>query len=50
MQVSQFPQAVREKLKPGMPAEVFVATGEHTVLAYLIQPVADALRRGMRET
>ncbi|MBR0695030.1 HlyD family type I secretion periplasmic adaptor subunit [Bradyrhizobium lablabi] len=49
VQVTQFPEKVREKLKPGMMADVLIATGERTVLAYLTQPVTDAIRRGMRE-
>jgi len=50
VQVTQFPQTVREKLKPGMLADVLIATGERTVLAYLTQPMMDAIRRGMRES
>jgi len=46
---SSFPEEVRSRLKPGMPAEVVVSTGERTVLAYLVQPLADAMRIGMRE-
>ena len=34
---------------PGMPIEVFVKTGEHTVLAYLLDPVATHLNRAFRE-
>jgi HlyD family type I secretion membrane fusion protein len=49
VQVAQFPEKVREKLKPGMMADVLIATGERTVLAYLTQPMTDAIRRGMRE-
>jgi HlyD family type I secretion membrane fusion protein len=49
VQVTQFPEKVREKLKPGMVADVLIATGERTVLAYLTQPMTDAIRRGMRE-
>jgi HlyD family type I secretion membrane fusion protein len=49
VQVPQFPDKVREKLKPGMVADVLIATGERTVLAYLTQPMTDAIRRGMRE-
>jgi HlyD family type I secretion membrane fusion protein len=49
VQVSQFPEAIREKLKPGMVADVLIATGERTLLAYLVQPMSDAIRRGMRE-
>lgn len=44
-----FPEQVREALVAGMPAEVVVATGERTVLAYLTQPMMDAMRVGMRE-
>jgi HlyD family type I secretion membrane fusion protein len=47
--VTQFPETVREKLKPGMVADVLISTGERTVLAYLTQPMTDAIRRGMRE-
>lgn len=49
VQVSQFPEKIRARLRPGMPAEVIVATGERTVLSYLTQPLADAFRLGMRE-
>ena len=49
VQVTKFPEKVREKLKPGMVADVLIATGERTVLAYLTQPMTDAIRRGMRE-
>lgn len=49
VEVSRFPEKVRERLKPGMVAEVVIATGERTVLAYLTQPLTDAIRRGMRE-
>lgn len=49
VEASRFPEKVREKLKPGMVAEVVIATGERTVLAYLTQPLTDAVRRGMRE-
>ncbi|MCO5090965.1 HlyD family type I secretion periplasmic adaptor subunit [Bosea sp. (in: a-proteobacteria)] len=44
-----FPPKIRSKLKPGMPAEVFVPTGERTVIAYLIQPLMDSMRAGFRE-
>lgn len=44
-----FPEAIRSKLKPGMPAEVLVPTGERTVMAYLVQPLTDSMRTGFRE-
>jgi HlyD family type I secretion membrane fusion protein len=49
VRASGFPEAVRSKLRPGMPAEVLVATGERTVLAYLLQPLTDSMRSGFRE-
>lgn len=36
-------------LVPGMPAEVFVNTGERTMLQYLLQPFLDAAARSFRE-
>ena len=36
-------------LVPGMPAEVFVQTGERTPLSYLLKPLSDHIRRAMRE-
>lgn len=37
------------KLQPGMPAEVFINTGERTMLQYLIQPASDAFARSLIE-
>jgi hypothetical protein len=48
-ELARHPEKIREKLKPGMAADVLIATGERTVLAYLTQPMTDAIRRGMRE-
>jgi HlyD family secretion protein len=36
-------------LAPGMPAEVFIVTGERTALNYLIQPLRDSFHRAFRE-
>lgn len=49
VRADSFPAELRQKLIPGLPAEVVVETGERTVLAYLLQPFTDAMRRGMRE-
>ena len=38
------------ELTPGMPAEVYITTGEHTALDYLLGPLYDSLRRTWRET
>jgi HlyD family secretion protein len=37
------------KLIPGMPAEVFVQTGERQVLSYLVKPLRDQLARAFKE-
>lgn len=38
-----------EKVRPGMPVEVFVKTGERTMLNYMIRPILDRLHSGLRE-
>jgi HlyD family secretion protein len=38
------------ELTPGMPAEVFIATTERTLLAYLLQPIGEILARTFRES
>lgn len=48
------PQAERDKLGslpliPGMPAEVYIQTGERSPLAYLAKPLADYFARAFRE-
>jgi HlyD family secretion protein len=37
------------RLLPGMPAEVFVQTGERTALSYLLKPLSDGLARAFRD-
>lgn len=37
------------KLVPGMPVEVFVSTGDRTVLSYLTKPLQDQMNRAFRE-
>ncbi|QOF74509.1 HlyD family type I secretion periplasmic adaptor subunit (plasmid) [Aminobacter sp. SR38] len=37
------------RLSPGMPAEVMILTGEHTLFDYMLAPLRDSLNRGMRE-
>jgi membrane fusion protein, epimerase transport system len=41
--------APKVKLYPGMPAEVFIVTGERTTMDYLLKPIKDQMRRGMLE-
>lgn len=38
-----------KRLKPGMPAEVFIQTGARTALSYLVKPLTDQLMRAFRE-
>ena len=35
---------------PGMPAEVYIKTGEHTFFQYLVKPVRDTMSRAFRES
>jgi HlyD family secretion protein/epimerase transport system membrane fusion protein len=37
-------------LVSGMPVEVMIVTGQRTFLDYLFKPIADSLRRGLRES
>ncbi len=37
------------ELSPGMPAEVFIETGERTMLEYLMQPFLQSVERAFRE-
>ena len=41
-------QAGPLELKPGMPAEVFLKTGDRTVLSYLLKPLIDQASRAFR--
>ena len=36
-------------MMPGMPAEVFIKTGEFTVANYMLRPVLDSFNRAFRE-
>ena len=40
------PEEWRSRVKAGMPAEVIVATGERTVLRYIVSPLTSTLRKG----
>ena len=37
------------KLLPGMPAEVFIKTGQRTIASYLLKPLLDQMKRALRE-
>ena len=37
------------ELKPGMPAEVAIKTGERTALSYLVKPFTDGIARAFKD-
>lgn len=37
------------EIKPGMPAEVFIKTGERTMLNYIFKPLGDRMRSALTE-
>jgi HlyD family secretion protein len=37
------------RLVPGMPAEVYIKTGERSVVSYLVRPLLDQMQRALRE-
>jgi len=43
------PAEMRGRLQPGMPAEVIIASGERTMVEYLIKPLKDSFSKGMLE-
>jgi membrane fusion protein, type I secretion system len=38
------------QLVPGMPAEVFIKTGERSVISYIMKPITDQIAHAMRES
>ena len=42
-------QLRHHQIRAGMPAEVFVRTGERTLLSYLLKPLGDRLDRALTE-
>lgn len=45
----ELPKILTSDVTPGMPVEVFIATGERTFLDYMIAPVRDSFQRSFRE-
>lgn len=43
------PDSIWYRITAGMPVSVIINTGERTVLNYLVEPVVEAVRTGMRE-
>lgn len=39
----------RSRLAVGMPVEVFIQTGKRTILEYILRPLADQMKRALRE-
>jgi len=37
------------KVRPGMPAEVFIVTGERTMMTYILKPITDRMHGSLRE-
>jgi protease secretion system membrane fusion protein len=37
------------KVRPGMPAQVFIVTGERTMMSYLIKPITDRIHTSLNE-
>jgi HlyD family type I secretion membrane fusion protein len=48
--VSDLPEQERATMVAGMGAEVFIRTGERTLLDYLLTPITRSLQLGMRES
>ena len=42
---ADIPDEYRARLRPGMPAEVIVASGARTVLTYLVSPLSSSIRK-----
>ena len=43
IQIAVPEMAAAQVIKPGMPAEIFIRTGERSLLSYLFKPVTDRL-------
>ncbi|MBU2583167.1 MAG: HlyD family type I secretion periplasmic adaptor subunit [Alphaproteobacteria bacterium] len=46
---ADIPEEYRGSLTAGMPADLFIATGERTVADYLLSPFTDVARKSLRE-
>jgi HlyD family secretion protein len=46
---SQIPEQLRSRIRSGMPAEVIAASGERTVLQYIVSPLRSAFRKSFIE-
>jgi len=46
---TDIPEEYRSRVRPGMPAEVIVASGQRTVLSYIVSPLAGSLHKAFLE-
>jgi HlyD family secretion protein len=46
---AEIPEELRSRLRAGMPAEVIVASGERTVLSYIVNPLSNHMRKSFTE-
>ena len=46
---AEFAKLGETRLSVGMPVEVFIKTGERTILTYILRPLSDQLKRALRE-
>ena len=46
---AEMPEIFKNRVRPGMPAEILVAAGERTALNYLVSPLANSLRKSFTE-
>lgn len=49
LRLDREPLSDSPRMLPGMPVRVEIPTGAHTMLEYLIEPVSQVVRNGMRE-
>jgi HlyD family secretion protein len=49
VEIDKIPHGLKEKLYPGMPADVLIVTGTRTFLHYLLGPISDTLNNAFRE-
>jgi protease secretion system membrane fusion protein len=40
---------VHHQIRPGMPVEIFIKTGERTMMSYLFKPLVDRAKMSMTE-
>jgi HlyD family secretion protein len=46
---ADIPEEYRSRLRSGMPAEVIIASGQRTVLSYIVSPLSSAMHKAFLE-